>query len=155
MHRILASLVLILFVCGVGYAQDRGCTDSDSKRAESEAETLRSWDSVYKSYSLYRNCDDGAIAEGYSESVARILVDHWNTLPGLADLAKKNEQFFRFVLRHVDATDDDNDLRKIRAKAATQCRAGLSGICRDLKKAANSALEESNSFQQDKPLSHH
>src|SRR5579862_9488583 len=98
MHRILASLVLILFVCGVGYAQDRGCTDSDSKRAESEAETLRSWDSVYKSYSLYRNCDDGAIAEGYSESVARILVDHWSTLDQLTVLTKKNPGFFRFTL---------------------------------------------------------
>lgn len=155
MHRTLAGVALILFVCGVGYAQDRGCTDSDSKQAETEAETLRTWGSLYKSYSLYRNCDDGAIAEGYSESVARILVDHWNTLLGLADLAKKNKQFFRFVLRHVDATDDDNDLRKIRAKAATQCPRRLGGICHDLKKAADSALKESNSFQQDKPRNPH
>jgi hypothetical protein len=142
MHRIVASLVLILFVCGAGYAQDRGCTDSDSNQAESEAETLRTWDSLYKSYSLYRSCDDGAVAEGYSESVARILADHWNTLSRLAELAKTNDRFFHFVLRHIDTTDDEKDLRKISVKASTQCPPGLQDMCRDLKKAADSAVKE-------------
>ena len=121
------------------------CSDADSKKAETEAETLRTWDSLYKSYSLYRNCDDGAIAEGYSESVARILVGHWITLLRLAELAKKDGNFWGFVLRHVDATDGDGDLQKIKLKATRQCPAGLRGTCHDLAKAAASALKESTS----------
>jgi hypothetical protein len=90
-----------------------------------EADTLRTWDALYKSYSLYQKCDDGAIAEGYSESVARVLVDHWNTLPQLVELAKKEPKFLHFVLRHVDATGDAKDLERIKAEAKAQCPTGL------------------------------
>jgi hypothetical protein len=112
-----------------------------------EADMLRSWDALYKSYTLYQKCDDGAIAEGYSESVARVLADHWHTLPQLAELAKKDPKFLRFVLRHVDATDDDKDLQKIKTEAKAQCPTGLRTICDDLGKEADTALKEAASFR--------
>ena len=46
-----------------------------SRRSEQEADSLTSWDGLYRSYKLFGRCDDGSIAEGYSESVARILAD--------------------------------------------------------------------------------
>jgi hypothetical protein len=56
------SLVIILFSASTGYAQKRSCTDAESRRALDEAGMLRSWDALYKSYKLYRQCDDGALA---------------------------------------------------------------------------------------------
>jgi hypothetical protein len=106
------SLAVVLSACGFGYAENRACPVSAEKQAMTEADTLRSWDALYKSYTLYQKCDDGAIADGYSESVARVLADHWDTLPQLAELAKNDPKFLRFVLRHVDATDDDKDLQR-------------------------------------------
>jgi len=105
-------------------------------------DSIRAWDALYKSFKSYRQCDDGAIAEGYSESVARILVDRWNTLPYLDRLVRKDADFRRFVLNHVDATLDITDVQKIRKKALEQCPAGLRGICKDLGKQANFALKE-------------
>src|SRR5438128_11983717 len=98
--RCLAVLALALCVCN-GLAQQSACTDREARRAETEADSLRSWDDLYRSYKLYRECDDAAIAEGYSESVARILVDHWSTLSRLAHLASRDAAFRRCVIKHV------------------------------------------------------
>ena len=140
-------LAVVLSACRFGFAENRACPVSAEKQAMTEADMFRSWDALYKSYTLYQKCDDGAIAEGYSESVARVLADHWDTLPQLAELAKKDPKFLRFVLRHVDATDDDKDLQKIKTEAKAQCPTGLRTICDDLGKEADSALKEAASFR--------
>jgi hypothetical protein len=123
----------------------RACNAAEAQKAEAEADTLRSWDALYKSYKRYQHCDDGAIAEGYSESVARILVDHWNTLPKLGSISKDDASFSRFVLSHVDATLDPTDVEKIMANATSRCPPGLHVTCVDLGKKAKFALGEINS----------
>jgi hypothetical protein len=136
MTTVLGISLLMLSVCS-GYAQDRPCNESEAQQAEIEAATFRTWDALYKSYKLHRHCDDGAIAEGYSESVARILVDHWKTLPQLAHLARNDQKFRRFVLRHVDGTLNMDDVKKISANAKTRCPVGLRVLCDDLRKEAD------------------
>jgi hypothetical protein len=111
-----------------------------------EGDTLRSWDSLYRSYKLYRQCDDGAIAEGYSKSVVRILADHWSTPPRLATLSRRDARFLRFVVGHVDATTNLDDLKNIRINANTQCPPRLSAICTDLAKEADAALKVDESY---------
>ena len=139
--------VLLLSTCAVARAQGSDCTDSQSRRAETAIEGVRTWDALYKSYKLYEQCDDGAVAEAYSESVARILVDHWSALPRLAQLAKKNDDFWQFALDHIDSSDDPGDLRTIKRRAERRCPAGLRSTCRELKKAADSALDDLPSDQ--------
>jgi hypothetical protein len=139
------GLVSILFAVQAGYSQKRPCADAQGRRALDEAGALRSWDALYGSYRLYRQCDDGAIGEGYSESVARILVDHWNTLPHLAHLAEKDPGLRRFVMEHVDGTLNMDDAEKIRRNAKGQCPAGLRTFCNDLAKQADAALKEASS----------
>jgi len=141
---IIVVAVILLARNSQANAQERPCTSSEAQRADAEADTLRSWDALYKSYKRYGHCDDGGIAEGYSESVARILVDHWNTLSQLASIANKDAKFLRFVLNHVNATLNPNDIEKIKLKATTQCPSGLHALCGDLIKEAESALKENN-----------
>ena len=101
------------------------------------AASLRTWDSLHGSYGQYNNCDDGAIAAAYSQSVGRILVDHWETLPRLADLASDNSDFQAFVLKHVDKTLNGDDIKKIWENAKMRCPQGLDNLCDDLKKQAH------------------
>jgi len=125
------------------HAQKRPCSLADSEQADREASKQRSWNSLYRSYHRFApRCDDGSIAEGYSNSVVRILVDHWDTLPRLSELAANHQGFESFVLRHVDATVDGADLDKIRAKASHSCPAGQNDLCRRLRRAADRALKE-------------
>ncbi len=134
----MTRLLIILFISvSLGYARTRPCSDADAQRAESEADMFRSWNTLYHSYELYHQCDDGAVSEGYSESVARILVDHWETLPQLAQLAKKNPGFRHFILKHVDETLDVNDVRTISANAKTRCPNALQVLCEELRKQAD------------------
>jgi hypothetical protein len=115
---------------------------SQSESCPTIMHDLHTWDALYTSFKSYRQCDDGAVGEGYSESVARILVDRWNTLPQLSRLVRKDTEFRPFVLKHVDATLDIRDVRRIRTDARTRCPAGLNEICNDLTKQADTALRE-------------
>lgn len=133
-----ATVCLSLVVCVPGpwatpaAAKQRPCTEAEAQHAEMQAVTLRSWDDLYKSYTLYRHCDDGAIAEGYSESVARILVDHWDTLPRLGELEHSDAGFGSFVLSHIDATLTHDDIEKIKTNAKARCPSGLRLTCKEL-----------------------
>jgi hypothetical protein len=138
-------LVVGMFPVHFAYAQKHACTEGEGRHALNEAATLRSWDALYRSYKSHRQCDDGGVGEGYSESIARILVDQWNTLPQFTRLAKIHTEFRAFVIRHVDATLNTDDVKKIRKKAETQCPTGLRSFCIDLAKQANSALREASS----------
>jgi hypothetical protein len=141
MFQFLASAVLVL-VPYWGGAQHLSCSDTDAKKAFDEADNLRSWDALYASYNKYRSCDDGAISEGYSESVARIIVDHWSTMPQLGHILKKRADFRQFVLTHIDATLDEKDLQNIKAKAASQCPPTLAKLCNEVMHQADSVLKE-------------
>jgi hypothetical protein len=136
------GLVLSVFLIQIGHAQKRPCTKAEGRRALDEAVMQRSWDTLYMSFKSYRQCDDGAISEGFSESVARVLVDHWKTLPQLARLAGRDSQFRAFVIGHIDTTLNMDDVKKIRRNAQRQCPTGLRTVCDDLARQADSVLKE-------------
>jgi|ERR1019366_5960932 hypothetical protein len=124
-------------------AQQRLCSTAEAQRADESANMQRSWDGLYKSYKLYRHCDDGAIWEGYSESAARILFDHWKTLPRLDTLARDDAGFRRFVFKHIEPTAfDGNDLKRLKTKCKKECPSELGALCTDLTKRADAVLLE-------------
>jgi hypothetical protein len=123
----------------------RPCTESQGRRALDQADSLRSWSALYVSYKEFRRCDTGAIAEGYSESVARIFVDHWASLPELDRIANTDAEFRSFVLRHLDATDNTDDIVAAKRNAHTRCPQLSQSLCRDLIKQADAALKEATS----------
>ncbi len=128
-------------------AQRKLCTDAQEDQAEREAAKLRTWDALYHSYRRYAHCDDGAIAEGYDESVARILLDHWDLLSRLAILSEKDKQFKSFVLRHVGVTTTlgTSEAKKLRIKAALHCPVGQSQLCADLRRKLEDGLSHNAS----------
>ncbi|TWB13109.1 hypothetical protein FBZ89_12176 [Nitrospirillum amazonense] len=121
---------------GIGPASGKTCTPQDAEKADEMVDQMDSWAKVSVAYAKYGHCDDGEIAEGNSEAVARLLVDHWKTLPQLDALIKRNPQLKGFVLRHVDATLDTKDLGSIQTLSASSCPSGLSPLCQDLSAAA-------------------
>ncbi|MBF5041599.1 hypothetical protein FGE12_04310 [Aggregicoccus sp. 17bor-14] len=86
-------------------------------------------------------CDDGALAEGYSELVTSTLAQRWSQVAELARLARTDRAFLAFVLRHVDASASEDDLRRVAENARTACPKGVSrALCADLERAAARAL---------------
>ena len=118
------------------------CTKMEARQAEVEAGILRNWTDVYSSYKRFAHCDDGAIAEGYSDSIGQILAHKWNELPELTRLTRSDRGFEDFVIRHVDATLLAGDLKIIADNAVRRCAARAPRLCQLLGERALAALKE-------------
>ncbi len=140
------SLFIVIFFsflsARAATAQVQPCTTTEAQRALDKADRLRTWEALYSSYNKFKSCDDGAIAEGYSESVARILADHWNTVRRFAQLADNDLSFRAFVIRHIDATLNIDDVQKIKNAALAHCPNGLRTTCSDIARQAEFALKD-------------
>jgi hypothetical protein len=119
------------------HAQRPGCDQSAARFAEQEADTLKTWQQIYNSFKRYSACDDGAIWEGYSDSVVKVLANKWSELPHLSILIARDQDFRDFVLRHIDATTDEKDLENVATNASKRCPRDDAKLCEDiLRKAA-------------------
>lgn len=133
MNKLLLLTFNIALCCQIPLAQRPSCSQDRQATAEEETDKLQTWGALYQSYRRFADCDDGAVAEGYDEVVARLLRDRWDMLPQFAVLLKKDQRFKTFVLRHVSLTSlDISDLKKVGAKAVQQCPIGQDSLCKDL-----------------------
>jgi hypothetical protein len=144
MRTLALALIAAVAFSGSAETPKRICSEAEQMQVEKEAVTLRSWDAFYKSYRRYRHCDDVSAAEGYSESIARILADHWRTLPRLKQLIDRDKAFGNFVT--INASMNIEDVAKIRDYATNRCPAGLTALCAKLKRQTDNAIAEHASF---------
>ena len=102
----------------------------------------KTWNDLYRLFTTYAaGCDDGAYAEGYSDFVAQSLAKHWSRLDELASLTKRDPNFKDFLLRHIDATGDEKDIKMLLNNARKHCPSTQSTLCKEIEKAALSVLK--------------
>ena len=124
------ACVGFLFAVNGGNAQKKKpCTNDQAIAAETEADELKTWQEVYRSYRKFSQCDDGTIAEGYSDSIARLLSGHWEQAKELDLLATQDKGFKKFVLVHVDELMTSSQAAMIRDNARNHCPSGAQGLC--------------------------
>lgn len=146
MCRCCLTLVLALVFTPAGMAQtaaERSCTLEDSKSAFDAVDKLGNWEAVGKFYKAYLPCDDGGIAEGVSDAITKLLANKWSGFWLMQANAKDDQQFQKFVLKHIDATVAVETLQAINRNARQRCPKGSSAICKKIAAAALSAIKES------------
>jgi len=116
-------------------AAAKKCTQAEATQAEKEADSLKDWDQVYRAYKRFSYCDDGAIAEGYSDSVTKLLADDWKSFNRLLVLTNRNSDFRDFVLKHIDESVPGDRLAKIANNARSECPARGKNLCASIAKA--------------------
>lgn len=123
-------------------SQNRPCSQKAVDRLEDEAGDVRSWSELAAFYRHYRACkiDDASVQEGVSDSVARLLANHWKTLPEASKLFARDPGFEEFALAGINITDSTDDLNRIDSLAEKQCPVPLSVLCRKIRKA----IQENN-----------
>jgi hypothetical protein len=136
----LLALVTALPLLSVGAE----CTKSQERAALHEAAGLNSWAAVHRSFRRYGHCDDGAIAEGYSESVTVLLAEHWGQLKRLNDHAAGDPKFRAFVIRHINETVPSERLKRITHNAQSKCPRGLRSLCQEV---ANTSMTANKSLE--------
>ncbi len=136
----LSEMCLLALVLFGANAQPQ-CTDAAMIRAEQDAIRIKSWDSAYRWTKLYGACHFVAADEGFSDSVGRLLVDHWSELPRAAALARQHPEFRAVIVYAASEMLDEKDLELIKKKAKTDCPRGLRSLCADIAHNANESIE--------------
>lgn len=133
----LISFIMMASTVASAYDQNRKiCTRDEAIRAEQESNRLSDWDSVYLSFQCFSHCDDGAISEGYSDSIGRLLSANWKDFPRLIKLTTEDRAFERFVIKHIDETVPKKVLDVIISNVNNKCPADGKRLCRLIKDAA-------------------
>jgi len=91
---------------------------------------LPSWADVHRSFERFAQCDDGAIGEGYSNAVARLLSDSWSSFNQLNRLVANDRTFEKFVLHHVDELMSPAQAQKIVDNARAHCPLHATRLCK-------------------------
>jgi hypothetical protein len=73
-----------------------------------------------------------------------MLSSDWSSFPQLVALTRKNAEFRAFVLRHVDASADTDELRQLGQLSRSRYPSGSRTFCRDLHEKADAAVKETN-----------
>ncbi len=100
------------------------------------------WERLHRLFLTFPGCDDGVYAEGYSDFVARSLARHWDRLDELKALTSSDKGFSDFVLRHIDASADLDDIALLLSNAQDRCPAESSSLCSAIIQAAHLALKD-------------
>ena len=81
------------------------------------------------------------MAEGFSEAVVSQLAHRWHALADFGRKSKGDAAFRSFVLRHIDASVDENDLKLLLSNAKSRCPKDLSALCSEIQLATELAIK--------------
>ena len=145
---IIITLLLALIVPTVGCAAESKMVEPPCRLTDVQfmqaLNGLHDWKRLHSFVRMYMPAcpDDGMFAEGYSEVVVRTLADNWKDLPSLASIAWRDKDILKFVLRHINATAAEADLKTVQNNARIRCLKEHLALCAKLGQEAKLALEE-------------
>ena len=143
--KVLLAAVAVSVVCGPLPTLASATLQQDCGKAENqviEGASPKNWRSLYSLFKRFGGCDDGAIGEGFSEDVAQLLLKQWTHLDTFNRLATADKAFEQFVLRHIDATLSEDELKVIVENSAFRCPAGEKRLCGLVSARASESLDE-------------
>jgi hypothetical protein len=150
--RLLITFVALVLIVSTPIAVAKTCSLTDSINAEKATDNLKSWADIYDAFVRHTpQCDDGGVAEGFSDRIVHLLASNWDALPKLNSLTKKDALFKPFILKHIDATADTNELRLIVKKSNSECMVKYQRLCFQIGKAAAAAVKEAEKYEAAKP----
>ncbi len=128
--------LVAIFCSSTSLGDTRVCTAEEAHKAEAVAAVARSWKQLHLQFLQHAHCDDGAIAEGFSESITLLLADHWETIRQIEPMIASDPAFRKFIIRHIDETIPADRLQRIARNTSNQCPQNLNNLCQDIRAAA-------------------
>jgi len=125
---ILATLLSI----GTPAALAESCGSYDMTKAEQAVYTIGTWKDLNSFFRKLKACDDGVLAEGFSDRVADLLAYHWDTTNDLQSLTDGDESFERFVLYHIDSLMTPAEAKAIIDNASNHCPKDTDELCQKI-----------------------
>lgn len=115
-------------------ADATACTQSMAMIADQglTAAVSSHWSDFYDAYKKWAICDDGDIAEGFSDSAVKLFANHLDAIGDFIKLIGQDNDFRYFAIKHLDETDDLNDLVHTAQNAIDRCPAGQKQLCDEI-----------------------
>ena len=136
--RLLILCLLVLTALTANASSEEFC-EKGFATLSSIQKSPRPWDAFLDYFKKYTpKCDDGYYAEGTSDLVLTLLAE-WKDFAGLKSLSK-DQKFFSYILKNVNATGAEIDLNKIISNSLS-CAKNES-ICVQINEAAKNALKD-------------
>ena len=126
--RPLAALAFVA-ACASGWAADRACTKADASAAEKSIDKVLTWPALSKAWRDYRHCDEGPVADQFTEALLRLMVGNWKTVEGLSNLMKGDAEFREFVVAHLKSPAAASDVDDVYSLAKASCPKGQEAFC--------------------------
>jgi hypothetical protein len=143
--RYLTALTIFMGLGAVPFAAkaNNSCSIDMYKRADASLlSAAGGWGPLLRHQKTFVSCDDGALAEGYSDAVVRLLAHRWDQFDVFVALSERNPTFRRWAILHIDATASTDDLTAVVRNAARCTGAKKKDLCREVGRAASDALKD-------------
>ena len=124
---VLLALTLTTYIRAEG---SKTCASTESRQARREVSHLGDWESVYRSFQRFESCDHGKLSEEYSYAISRLLAHHWEQVDVLLGLAARDQEFKRFVLRHINENIPEEEAQLIIGNSRQHCPSQGEWLCR-------------------------
>ncbi len=99
------------------------------------------WDELYEIYLEFNRCDDGWMAEGFSDKVTQLLVSQWDSILTCHKYTQSELSFREFLLNHIDPTCDTDLLMIIESNSRLKCDKGMSAFCEEIGQRASQSIK--------------
>ena len=129
MRQVLAGIILLCCVAAVPAAA-RECTQFEAYTAESLYPYLSSWKEMHMAFRAYGHCDDGSIAEAFTEAISRLWEKQWDLVPEMLQETAADPGFRKFVFRRIGSEAIPAERRKtILDHARSRCPPDAGAVC--------------------------
>lgn len=127
---VLCGALVMLLAENDSYAERaKSCSADESVRARRDAAHAKDWNNVLTSFRAFEMCDSGRVAEEYSYAISRLLAHDWDHVGVLLQLARNNEAFKQFVLRHINENFPEEEAQSIVRNARERCPGDGKWLC--------------------------
>jgi hypothetical protein len=126
-------------------AAQTSCSLEKYERANASLEAAAGgWRPLMRHWQAFAPCDDGALAEGYSDAVVSLLAKRWDEFRVFVALSNREPAFERWAIGHIDASASSEDLKTIMRNAAS-CDGNVQkkALCKKVRRAATDATADS------------
>ena len=132
---VIGTFMISSYCIPVALADKWTCTEEEAQSAEVIVATIDSWMRLYQQFKRYAHCDDGAIAEGFSESISLLLAEQWEDIQEASTVLIPNSAFQEFIIKHIDETVPDKRLERVRKNIRERCPLSLEDFCHKIESA--------------------
>jgi len=133
------------------HAADKACTRSDIANAQRSIDAVVTWPQLRKAWADYHQCDNGEIADLYTDALLRLAVA-WKNADQLAADAGKDAGYKAFVVEHLKSPAAKDDLPSIRGRLKSSCPKGDDAFCAELADSLKAAATPSLNLEPLKPI---